>query len=87
MVDDGSTDDTYNQLLELQKNNPVLKIVVKHQENGGVSVARNTGLKIATGKYISFFDCDDYISKNYLDILKNNMDRDFDIFVFQSLLS
>lgn len=83
-VDDGSTDNTYQKLLDLQKNHPELNMVVKHQDNCGVSAARNVGLRIATGKYISFFDCDDYISKNYFDVLKNNLDKDFDIFVFQS---
>lgn len=83
-VDDGSTDNTYKKLLELRKKHPELNVVVKHQDNCGVSAARNTGLAVATGKYISFFDCDDYISKNYFSVLIDNVNKDFDILVFQS---
>ena len=83
-VDDGSTDNTYCKLLELQKNYPELNVIVKHQDNCGVSVARNTGLAVATGKYISFFDCDDYISKGYVSVLESNLEKEFDVLVFQS---
>lgn len=44
--------------------------VVHRQKNGGLSVARNTGLDIATGEYVTFIDSDDYIAP---DTLQNNM--------------
>lgn len=59
LVNDGSTDqsgficDEYAQRDE--------RVSVLHKENGGVSSARNTGLKIAKGKYIGFVDPDDWI--------------------------
>jgi glycosyltransferase involved in cell wall biosynthesis len=58
IIDGGSTDRTGEICLELQKKHePVIKFVPA--ENLGVSKARNTGLDMATGKYISFLDADD----------------------------
>ncbi len=64
LVDDGSTDMTRNILEKKYKNNDKIKIIL--QENSGAPIARNNGLKIATGKYIIFFDSDDYMGTNYL---------------------
>lgn len=77
LVDDGSPDscgmicDTYA--------NQDLRVRVVHQENGGISAARNTGLDMAKGKYIVFVDSDDYVSKDYLEklyscLVHNNAD-------------
>lgn len=69
LVNDGSTDnsgmicDKYAQVDN--------RIVVIHKENGGVSSARNTGIDMAKGEYISFVDSDDYVEKNYLEELYN----------------
>lgn len=63
LIDDGSPDrcgeicDTY-----VQKD---ARIVVIHKENGGVSSARNKGLDIAKGKYLTFVDSDDDIARTY----------------------
>ncbi|MGC9942577.1 MAG: glycosyltransferase family A protein, partial [Verrucomicrobiota bacterium] len=54
VVDDGSTDRT-DDILTAYGN----KIRVIHQQNGGVSAARNTGIRNATGEIISFLDSDD----------------------------
>lgn len=58
-INDGSTDNSLSILTEYQTkyNN----IIVKSQENQGVSAARNMGLTIATGTYITFFDPDDWV--------------------------
>ncbi len=54
VVDDGSTDQT-SEVLKVYGD----KIRVIHQQNGGASAARNTGIKAATGEIISFLDSDD----------------------------
>ena len=51
-------------------------IRVIHQENGGLSAARNAGLKIAKGEYVCFVDSDDYIESNVLGSLLEQMERD-----------
>lgn len=66
-VDDGSTDNTLPILKFLeQKDERVVLIQQKHQ---GVSAARNNGLDIAKGKYISFVDSDDFMQWNSYEIL------------------
>lgn len=67
LVNDGSPDkcgeicDTYAQLDH--------RVKVIHKANGGLSSARNAGIEIAKGEYLSFIDSDDFISKDYY--LKN----------------
>lgn len=67
IVDDGSTDNSLDTAYELvlaysiasQLERPSPKIVVVEKENGGLSSARNAGIKIATGEYIMCLDADD----------------------------
>ena len=53
-----------------------LNIKVIHQENAGLSAARNSGIKVATGDYIMFVDSDDYLQPNVLEALMNQVKRD-----------
>ncbi|MBR6512026.1 MAG: glycosyltransferase [Clostridia bacterium] len=80
-VDDGSTDGTLAALEELAKTELTVKVV--HKENGGVSSARNAGLDHAEGKFISFVDSDDVVAPDYVSVLTDNLERKFDILVFQ----
>ena len=76
-VNDGSTDNS-NEILDryASKDN---RITVINQKNGGLSAARNTGLRHASGQYIGFVDSDDWIDIDYYECLiglaeKNNAD-------------
>ncbi|MEK4354255.1 glycosyltransferase family 2 protein [Paenibacillus sp. FSL R5-0475] len=62
IVDDGSTDNTYNVIANILALHPTLSCKVIRTENQGVSSARNRGLAEATGNYVLFLDGDDYIS-------------------------
>ena len=66
VVDDGSTDQT-TKLLETYKTNPSIR--VHSQPNSGISVARNQGLKLSRGKFISFVDSDDCVTPDFLEKL------------------
>ena len=70
-VDDGSPDNSGKILDEYAKKDKRIKVI--HQENQGVSVARNTGLDNATGKYIGFVDPDDWIEADYYETLTANL--------------
>ena len=64
LVNDGSTDNTLSILNKYQKKDNRIKVITT--KNMNVSNARNTGLKHAKGKYISFIDSDDLINKEYI---------------------
>lgn len=61
VVDDGSTDETSLCLSKYQEN-PRVRLI--HKKNGGLSSARNAGLEVASGEYITFVDGDDAVSKD-----------------------
>lgn len=51
------------------------RFIVVHQKNGGLSAARNTGIKRATGEYITFIDSDDSITEDYIEYLYNLIEK------------
>ena len=63
LINDGSTDNSAN-ICESYKNSYPQQIQVIHQKNQGLSAARNAGLDISKGQYVTFIDSDDYISKD-----------------------
>ena len=80
-IDDGSTDNS-NLILE-KYNKQIDNLTVFHQNNSGVSVARNRGLELAKGTYIWFVDADDFISINAIELLLQIIREDlFDRVVF-----
>ena len=62
LVDDGSPDNSGAICDEYAERDARVKVI--HKENGGLSSARNAGLDIATGDYITFVDSDDYIAND-----------------------
>lgn len=59
LVDDGSPDSCGEMCDRYARQDPRIRVI--HQANGGLSCARNAGLEVATGEFISFIDSDDYI--------------------------
>ena len=80
-INDGSTDSSSAILEDYANKNPNIRVI--HQENGGVSAARNMGLDIAKGEYIWFVDSDDIITHDALrNLHKTVMDGKADIVDF-----
>ena len=71
LVDDGSPDNCPKICDDYATKDNRIKVV--HKENGGLSDARNAGMKVAIGEYISFIDSDDYISLDFYETLLNTM--------------
>lgn len=71
LINDGSTDNSGKICEEYKRADS--RIILIHKENEGLSMARNTGLDIASGEYISFVDSDDYISRNMVETLYNRL--------------
>lgn len=90
-VNDGTPDNSIaileniiNEQSEIIQNQ--FKII--HQENQGLSVARNTGIKNASGEYIGFIDSDDKITPDYFESLLKHIDKkQFDIIDFNIVTS
>ena len=67
LIDDGSTDDSMQKVQSLVHGKHFVRVI--HQENQGSSGARNTGLRVAKGDYLTFVDSDDTISSNFCEVL------------------
>lgn len=64
LVDDGSPDNSGAIIDKLKTEDN--RIITVHQKNSGVSCARNVGLSVATGEYVTFIDGDDWVESNYI---------------------
>lgn len=74
IIDDGSTDSSSAICEGYEKND--CRIKYKYQQNGGVSKARNAGLSLATGKWVTFLDSDDSLTKHTLSTVKEIIDKE-----------
>lgn len=69
LIDDGSTDDSLNVIKNYAKKYNNIKYTSK--ENEGQAIARNIGIQMSSGEFITFIDSDDYIELNMLEKLYN----------------
>lgn len=85
VVNDGSTDDSaeiIERTIQTYKDKP---ITIIHQENAGLSAARNAGINVAKGEYISFLDSDDFFHQDFWhEILPLLTDSTIDIVEFNA---
>lgn len=74
-INDGSKDNSLNILNEYVKKDSRIKVIT--QENQGVSKARNTGIEISKGKYLTFIDSDDWIEPNMIEEILKTAQNDY----------
>ncbi len=74
LIDDGSTDNSGKLCDEYALKDS--RITIFHQDNKGLSEARNSGLRIASGKYIFFCDSDDYLELDCLERMLGRLKKD-----------
>lgn len=67
LVDDGSKDSSGEMCDEFSKSDSRIKVI--HRKNGGLSAARNSGIEVYRGKYVTFIDSDDWIEPTYVEYL------------------
>lgn len=72
LVDDGSPDDCPVLCDKYEKEYKFIHTI--HKENGGLSDARNAGMQIANGEYVTFVDSDDYVNPLYLELLVDGIE-------------
>ena len=84
LVDDGSTDGSGELCNDIATRDHRIRVI--HQENQGLSGARNTGIQQATGEYIIFLDSDDKWLLDYgIETLVNHSDDDTDLIMFKAV--
>lgn len=79
-VNDGSTDASPEILKEYEERDSRVRVV--HQKNGGLSAARNTGLKYATGEWVAYVDSDDALDLQAAEIWVKSIRDDIDLLCF-----
>ena len=82
LVDDGATDASPAICDEYAEKDNRVKVV--HKKNGGLSSARNSGIKVATGDYLMFIDSDDYWNADFVlrELIDKTLASDADITCF-----
>lgn len=81
LVDDGSTDKTAKMCDDIATEDS--RIRVFHKENGGLGSARNVGIEQAKGKYLYFFDVDDFLEPNLIEEnVKEAEEKQVDLIIF-----
>lgn len=73
LIDDGSQDSSLDICQNYAKQDERIRVI--HQDNAGVSAARNQGLEVASGEYLGFVDSDDWIEKDMYERLLNEAEK------------
>lgn len=84
-INDGSTDNSYEILLNLKKKSHDRRVVILNKKNEGVSAARNDGIDNSTGDYLVFVDADDFLSNDYVEYMLSLIKIDDSDFAFSIL--
>lgn len=83
VVNDGSTDNSEAIISEYKEKYSNIKYIKK--TNGGLSDARNEGVKLASGDYLCFLDSDDYISESLFQDLEKYIESDYDLIKYKMI--
>lgn len=81
LIDDGSFDNSFRICDEYANKYDIIKVV--HKKNEGVSIARNTGIKMAQGDYILFLDSDDMLAPKILEKIEKDIELKLDLYSYQ----
>lgn len=74
LIDDGSPDSCPQKCDEYAKKDKRIKVI--HKKNAGQGLARNDGLEIATGEYVTFVDSDDFLAQNAIELMYNATEQE-----------
>ena len=82
LIDDGSTDGSGDICETWSEKYPYIRTI--HKKNGGLSSARNKGIDVARGRFLSFIDSDDIVADNFINIILKILEekRNLDILIF-----
>lgn len=87
IIDDCSTDYSYQNLIYYTAAIEVKTIVKKNEKNVGPGKSRNNGIMLATGKFLTFIDSDDYVSTDFLKEIFSIIKKDeFDCIIFDYMM-
>ena len=85
LVNDGATDDSPKMCDRYAEQDDRVRVI--HQENGGISCARNRGLDAASGEYVYFLDSDDYIVEGAVQKMVDKAESDeLDVLLFDRII-
>lgn len=88
IVDDCSTDDTFNQLKNYQAKSKLNIKIIKNEVNSGPGVSRENGLKNATMDHVAFCDCDDWYELNFVEEIKKKIiGENADVYIFDNYIA